>query len=232
VLAVGGALALMSMAPAAGGRSVPTIDHVAPQVAPPSLAAAVAAVRGELRGIPQQGLVLGSNSSVTVFEYADLICLPCATAADTVVAPVIKRFVRSGAISIEFEPIVESPLSEELALGAFGAGEQDLGWNYIQLAYLRSTAASNGPQDSSAALAGALGLDVRLWQVATRRRLWPQMIEQAARVALVGGFSTYPVFVVRSVVNAFATPFVRILRPPVTAAQLSATIRSALRGNT
>jgi protein-disulfide isomerase len=226
------ALALASMAPPAVGRSAPPGRHVARQIAPPSLTAAVAAVRAELRGIPQQGLVLGNSSSpVTVFEYADLICPPCATAAATVVAPVIKRFVVNGQIAIKFEPIVESPLSEELALGAFAAGEQNLGWDYTQLAYLRSTPVSDGPLDSEESLAGALGLNVRLWRAATSRPLWPQMIEQAARVALIGGFAAYPVFVVRSVANAFAPPFVKILRAPVTAAQLSATIRRALRGN-
>jgi protein-disulfide isomerase len=227
------ALALASMAPPAAARSAPSKRSAAVrQVTPPSLADAVAAVRAELRGIPQQGLVLGNSSSpVTVFEYADLICPPCAAAAASVVAPVIKRFVVDGSISIKFEPIVESPLSEQLALGAFAAGEQNLGWDYTQLAYLRSTPVSNGPLDSTASLAGALGLNLRLWRAATRRPLFPQMIEQAASVALIGGFNAYPVFVVRSVVDAFAPPFVRILRAPVTATQLSRTIRRALRGN-
>jgi protein-disulfide isomerase len=232
ILAGLGVLALASMAPPAAGRSAPTRHSAVRQAAPPSLADAVAAVRAELRGIPQQGLVLGNSSSpVTVFEYADLICPPCAAAAASVVAPVIKRFVVNGSISIKFEPIVESPLSEQLALGAFAAGEQNLGWDYTQLAYLRSTPVSDGPLDSTTSLASALGLNVRLWRAATRQRVFPQMIEQAASVALIGGFSAYPVFVVRSVVDAFAPPFVRILRAPVTANQLLGTIRRALRGN-
>jgi protein-disulfide isomerase len=230
VLSLGGAVALMSMAPGAAGRPSLTSRHVARQSVPPSLAAAVAAVRGELRGIPQQGLVLGNSSApVTVFEYADLISPPCAAAAGTVVASVIKRFVRSGVVNVEFEPIVESPLSEELALGAFAAGAQSLGWDYAQLAYIRSTALSNGPLDSPGTLAGALGLNLRLWGSALRRPLWPQMIEKAASVALIGNFSAYPVFIVRSAADVFAPPFVRVLRAPVTLAKLSATIRTAVR---
>jgi protein-disulfide isomerase len=230
VLSLCCALALMSMAPGAAGRSSLTNRHVARQSVPPSLAAAVAAVRGELRGIPQQGLLLGNSSApVTVFEYADLISPPCAAAAGTVVASLIKRFVRSGVVNLEFEPIVESPLSEELALGAFAAGDQSLGWDYAQLAYVRSTALSNGPLDSPGTLAGALGLNLRLWHSALRRRLWPAMIEKAASVALIGNFSAYPVFIVRSAANVFAPPFIRVLRAPVTLAKLSATIRRAER---
>jgi hypothetical protein len=212
VLAVGVALALMSVVPGAAARSALTSSRVAVQTAPPSLQAAVAAVRSELKGIPQQGMVLGSSSApITVFEYADLICPTCATAAGTVVASVIKRFVRSGEVNIEFEPIVESPRSEQLALGAFAAGEWSLGWDYAQLA-------------------GSLGLNGRDWLSACRRRLWPALIEQAAKVALVGGFTAYPVFIVRSSANGFGSrPFVRVLRAPVTLAQLSATIRRALR---
>jgi protein-disulfide isomerase len=231
VLAVGAALALMSVAPGAAGRSALTSSRVAVQTTPPSLQAAVAAVRSELKGIPQQGMVLGSSSApVTVFEYADLICPTCATAAGTVVASVIKHFVRSGEVNIEFEPIVESPRSEQLALGAFAAGEWSLGWDYAQLAYIRSTPQSNGPLDAPQTLAGSLGLNGRDWLSAYRRRLWPALIEQSAKVALVGGFSAYPVFIVRSSANGFGSrPFVRVLRAPVTLAQLSATIRRALR---
>jgi hypothetical protein len=230
VLSLCCALALMSMAPGAAGRPSLTNRQVARQSAPPSLASAVAAVRRELQGIPQQGLVLGNGSApITVFEYADLISPPCAAAAGTVVASLIKRFVRSGLVNLQFEPIVESPLSEELALGAFAAGDQSLGWDYAQLAYVRSTPLSIGPLDSPGTLAGALGLNRRLWNSALRRRVWPAMIEKAASVALIGNFSAYPVFIVRSAADAFAPPFIRVLRAPVTLAKLSATIRTAAR---
>jgi hypothetical protein len=55
------------------------------------------------------------------------------------------------------------------------------------------------------------------------------MIEKAASVALIGNFSAYPVFIVRSAADVFAPPFVRVLRAPVTLAKLSATIRTAVR---
>jgi protein-disulfide isomerase len=223
-------MALVSVAPGAAGRPALTSPNIVRQTPVPALQAAVAAVRGELRGIPQQGLVLGASSApVAVFEYADLVCAPCATAARTTVASLIRRFVRSRAVSIELEPIVESPRSEQFALGVFAAGEQSQGWDYAQLAYTRSTSQSDGPLDSPGTLAASLGLNRRLWRSACRRPLWPALIEQAARVALVGGFTAYPVFIVRSTVSTFSPPFVKVLSAPTTA-QLSATIRRALRG--
>jgi protein-disulfide isomerase len=221
-------------APAAGSRGVgqSASRGATGRAVPPSFPAAAATVRAELQGIPQNGLVLGDGSArVTVFEYADLICPSCARAASAIIAPVIKRFVRERKVSIQFEPIVESPRSEAFALGVFAAGVQHHAWDYAQLAYLRSVPAGNGPPGTPLRLAAALGLNLHRWRSCLPRRQWPRVIEQAAKVALIGGFTDYPVFIVRATAYVFGrrTHSISVLRAPVTLAQLSATVRRALQ---
>jgi hypothetical protein len=231
-LTVAVALALVGLGAASlagGAQTAQRIGLATRAVAPPPLAAAAARVRAELRGIPQNGLVLGSTSAgVSIFEYADLICKPCTLASNAIVKPVIKRFVRTGDASLQFEPIVEGPRSDQFALGAFAAGTQHRGWNYTQLAYLRCTASSDGPVGTPAQLARSLGVNLRRWRASLSRRQWPRTIEQAARVALLGGFIGYPVFIVRATANFFDTNRITVLRAPVTLAELSKAVRRAI----
>lgn len=185
----------------AGGSAIgaaSSTDSPARHAPAPALSSAAASVEAELAQIPQRGPTIGvARAPVTVFEYADLICNTCAQAAASVVAPVIASFVRSGAVRIEFDPIVESPRSEQYALGAYSAGVQHKAWDYIMLVYLLTTTRSDGPLYQPAALARSLDVNRRRWRALLRGRKWPAMIEQAAKVALLGGFSSYPVFIIR-----------------------------------
>lgn len=215
----------------AGGAPVgPQTVPASRRVVPVPLRTAAAAVRAELQGIPQSGFVLGNTSSgVAIFEYADLICGPCTQASTAVVEPAIRRFVRTGDASLQFEPIVQGPRSDQFALGAFAASIQHRGWEYTQLAYLRCTASSDGPVGMPQQLAQALGLNTRRWRASLRRRQWPRAIEQVAKVALLGGFTGYPVFIVRATAGFFNTHQITVLRAPVTLAELSRAVRRAIR---
>jgi hypothetical protein len=189
-------------------------------------------VRAELAQIPQHGMVLGSPSArVTVFEYGDLICGPCARTAGSVLAPVIASFVRSDAVRIQFEPIVESPRSEAFAIGAYAAGAQRAAWDYILLAYLCTTPSSDGPLYEAPTLARVLGINRSRWHRQLAERRWPAQIEQSARVALLGGFSNYPVFIIRGpgIRRSKSTGgrSVIILQAPVTLAALTQAIITA-----
>jgi len=164
----------------------------------PALGPSAAAVAAELHGLPQHALSLGSASApVTVDEYADLICGPCAAASRRVLAPAIASFVRADAARFVFEPIVESPRSQRYALGAYSAGTQRKGWSDVLLAYAESRGNGRGPAYGARALARAVGVRSRRWRSLVRRKAWERMIEQSARVALLGGFTSYPVFIVK-----------------------------------
>jgi len=133
---------------------------------------------------------------------------------------VIKRFVRSGVVNVAFKPIVEKPaLAGFWRSGAFAAGTQSLGLDYAQLAYMRAPTEQR-PSTRRVRSRGA-GLNLRLWGSALRRPLWPQMIEKAASVALIGNFSAYPVFIVRSAANGLRAALYQGLRARFTFAKLS-----------
>jgi hypothetical protein len=194
----------------------------------PPLTTSAASVEAELAGLPQQGLVLGASTApVTVVEYADLICLPCARAATTLLEPLISGPVAQGMVRLEFEPIVESQRSSEFTYGADSAGLQEAGWDFLLLAYARTTPRSDGSVNPPAALADALGLNYRHWHKNLFRPMWASQAQHAAAIAAVGGFATYPVFTVRGPAPPGTRPQITILRPPVTLPALSAAISSA-----
>lgn len=184
-----------------------------------SLAKAAARVRQELRGIPQQGLVLGRRTApLTIIEYGSFACSRCAAAHGTVVPKVIERYVRTGEASLEFRGIageLRSP-SRDLALSAHAASAQSHGWDFLQLAYLRSLGGGAGlpgtPAESSAKLAAALGLDARRWNEKRAEPAWSEQVKAAASVAAVARFSVFPVFLVRARANP-GQPFVVLTDP-------------------
>jgi hypothetical protein len=188
------AAATMPALTGCGSRQHAQPTVAAPAVTHPALPGAATLVRGELRGIAQHTLVLGSpRAPVAIIEYADLVCSMCARVHRTVVPEVIRRYVRTGEASLEFRSIASAPRSRNLALGAYAASTQHRGWDFVQLAYLRSSVA----QDSSARLALALGLDVPRWRRDLRQPEWPSLIQAALSVVRVARFAGDPVFLVR-----------------------------------
>ncbi len=218
-------VALVAMLSAAAGASARATKPPAPR---PTLAADAAVVQAELAGIAQQGLMLGSSTApVTVVEYTDLVCLPCARAATNVLAPLIGDYVRQGTVRVVLAPITQSQRSSLYAYGTYAAGLQGQAWDYALLAYARSTARGNGPTDQPAALARALALNVGRWHASLFRPRWANSISATAAVIAVGGFTSFPVFTVRGLPNAKGHVAVKIIRPPVTLPALIAAIAGA-----
>jgi protein-disulfide isomerase len=97
----------------------------------------VGAVRSELKGIPQNGLILGDPSAkVTLAEFGDLQCPVCKGFAEEVVPEVIDSKVRSGEAKLEFRNFtIISEESTPAAAAAIAAGMQGRGWNFVELFY-------------------------------------------------------------------------------------------------
>lgn len=192
-----------------------TVAEAASTTPAAPLAATVARVRSELRGIPQKGLVLGSPSApVTIIDYGHFACPTCAAVHGTVLPKVIERYVRTGKASIEFRGIAGSTASpaRDLALGSHAAAAQRRGWAFVQLAYRRNLERGDASPEPSARLAAALGLDARGWNDELENPAWSAQVKGAADVAAVARFSTYPVFLVRARDNPGA-PFVVLTNP-------------------
>jgi protein-disulfide isomerase len=97
----------------------------------------VAAVRADLDGIPQRGLVLGEpRAEVTLVEFGDLQCPACKGFAEDVVPQVIESKVRDGEAKIEFRSFtIIGEESIDAAAAAIAAGEQGHGWDFVELFY-------------------------------------------------------------------------------------------------
>jgi predicted DsbA family dithiol-disulfide isomerase len=183
----------------------------------PPLAASAARVRTQLKGIPQHGLVLGNpKAPITIVEYGSFACPACAAMHRDLVPQVIERYVRTGKASLEFRGVAGEAASPErdLALASWAASAQRHGWDFLQLAYLRSLAESRPvtAPESPVRLARALGLDAtRLGTDATRPE-WQTQVRAAASVAGAARMTAFPVFLLRAR-SKQDQPFVVLTRP-------------------
>jgi protein-disulfide isomerase len=106
----------------------------------------VGLVAKQLKGIPQNGLVLGEPSAkVTLYEFGDLKCPVCKGFSEEIVPNVIDSKVRDGEAKIEFKnfTIIDEE-STPAGAAAIAAGAQGRGWSFIELFYR-----NQGPETSS-----------------------------------------------------------------------------------
>ena len=190
------------------------------------LRASVARVRGELGQVAEHGLLLGKASApIQIIEYASLDCEACARVHRAVVPAVIDRFVRAGVASLEFRSFADTRRAETLAHGAYAASAQRRGWEFVQLAYLRSLQPGT-EAESPARLAAALGLDGRRFATELRNPEWPLLLKGAASVLSVARFKGDPVFLVRRPGQSFT-----VLTDPRTVQQFTEAIVAAQRAH-
>ena len=92
---------------------------------------------GLLNGIPQRGLALGKPTApLTMVEFADLQCPFCAQYDRDVLPTLVKRYVRTGRLRLEFQPLAFiGPDSARMAVVVAGAAEQARAWQLIDLIY-------------------------------------------------------------------------------------------------
>lgn len=99
-----------------------------------------------LRGIPQHGTVLGSpNAPVKLVEYADLQCVYCGVWARDVFPTLVRRYIRTGKVQLEFRGLAFVGADSETALRtALAASEQNKLWNVVELLYRNQGAENSG----------------------------------------------------------------------------------------
>ena len=108
--------------------------------APVARGSAVGAVRTLLGGIPQAGAVLGyPHAPVTMEVFSDLECSYCRELALGAQSSLIRRYVRTGKLKIEFrslETATREPLTFRAQQGAaLAAGRQGKLWYFVELFY-------------------------------------------------------------------------------------------------
>jgi protein-disulfide isomerase len=94
-----------------------------------------------LKGIPQDGLVLGQPyAPVTLVEYIDLQCPDCLQFEQTELEPLVTKYVRTGKLKIKMQPwsILDGPSEHDSNRGqklAIAAAAQDKAFNFAQVMY-------------------------------------------------------------------------------------------------
>ena len=168
LIAAGAVLALAAIAIALGflltGDS--SSDADVPQTGSLTNALSGAAeVEEELRGIPQEGNVLGSPSApVTLVEWVDLQCPFCQQFAGETMPTIIADQVRTGKVKVELRTLAFiGPDSERGRDALIAAGEQNKLFNFLQLLYTNQGTENTGWLDDDfvrLAAASIPGLDV------------------------------------------------------------------------
>jgi protein-disulfide isomerase len=163
-----------------------------------------AEVESDLRGIWQIGMVLGDpDAPVKLIEFGDLQCPVCKGFAEEILPPIIANQVRKGEAKLEFRnfPII-GPQSVDAGAAALAAGEQERGWNFVDLFYENQGAEDSGYADDAflKAVARAAGVkDMAKWNE-DRKRLRAQ-VETTSKEAREFGFSGTPSFAIEGPAN-------------------------------
>jgi protein-disulfide isomerase len=103
-------------------------------------------VVGELRGIPQRRLVLGrDNAPVTMVEYADLQCPFCAQWAVNVFPELVRDYVRTGKLRLEWRGLAFiGPESADALRAVDAAALQNRLWHLAEIIYLNQGDENSG----------------------------------------------------------------------------------------
>jgi protein-disulfide isomerase len=156
-----------------------------------------AEVESSLRGIWQINMVLGDpDAPVKLVEFGDLQCPVCKGFAEEILPPIIENQVRNGEAKLEFRNFtIIGPQSVDAGAAALAAGEQERGWNFVELFYGNQGVENSGYADDAflEAVAKAAGVENMAKWNEDRRRLRDQ-VEVTSREARQLGFTGTPSF--------------------------------------
>jgi protein-disulfide isomerase len=159
-----------------------------------------AAALEDLKGIPQNGLVLGKpGAKATIVEYGDLQCPACASFASSSFPTVVERFVATGRAKLEFRGMdFVGPDSTRALRFVHAAGEQGKAWSVISLLYANQGAERSGwvTDDMIRAISNVIGLDPEAMVDAASSTRYAGAIAKSDAQARADGVSVTPSFLV------------------------------------
>lgn len=161
----------------------------------------VAFSRNLLAGIPQHGILLGSPTApVRVVEYADLQCPYCGEYATVALPQLIRQYVRTGEVSMQFRNLsFIGPGSVQAGRAAAAAAQQNKLWNFIDLEYLNQGEENTGYVTQSyldRLLASIPSLNVAGAERASQTSAAKAALAAATASAVANGISSTPSFLV------------------------------------
>ena len=167
------------------------------EATPPPVSAASSGRDELFRGVPQNGITLGSpEAPVTLVEFADLQCPYCAEWARDALPTIVQEYVRSGRVRLVFRGLSFIGEQSETALrAALAAGEQDRLWDVLHGLFLQQGAENGGwVTDSLLRSFGGTGLDTERMLDSTRSSWVEGQLLAARSAATVAGVDGTPFF--------------------------------------
>ncbi|HET6831134.1 MAG TPA: thioredoxin domain-containing protein [Solirubrobacterales bacterium] len=151
-------------------------------------------------GIPQSGIELGDpQAPVTLVEFADPQCPFCRDYTADVMPGLIEQYVAPGDLRMELQLLTFiGPDSEAIARAAQAAGEQDLLWQFMDVAYARQGVENSGYADQSFidGAGEAAGVDVEEMNASVESAAVTKALEDAQAAAADAGINSTPSFLV------------------------------------
>ena len=176
------------------------------KVAPGSKAAADTekTVTSLVGGIPQSGDVIGSSSApVTMQYFGDLECPICRDFTLGALPTLIKKWVRTGKLRIEYRSLETATREQEVfktqQVAALAAGKQNKMWNFIETFYHEQGEEDTGyvTENYIQGIAKQVpGLDLAKWTSDRDETALEKQIEADGEAAANAGFNGTPSFLI------------------------------------
>jgi protein-disulfide isomerase len=162
----------------------------------------IALVDDQLRGIPQDGMVLGDPGARAILvEFGDLQCPACAQYAEQVIPEVIAGPVRQGKAKIDFRNyVIIGSESTDAGAAAIAAGEQGRGWNFVELFYRNQGFENTGYVTNeflTAIARGARVPDIARWNADRKSKAVLREVNRTTSEASSLGFTGTPSFAIQ-----------------------------------
>jgi protein-disulfide isomerase len=163
--------------------------------------AGVAYSAGLFAGIPQHGTVLGrADAPVKMVEFADLQCPYCNEYAVQALPTLVRDYVRTGEVSMQFENLsFIGPGSVAAGRVAAAAAQQNRLWNFVDLMYLNQGEENSGyvtPSYLRRLLDAAPGVNVANALSASQTPSVDAALKQATDIANADGIDSTPSFLI------------------------------------
>jgi protein-disulfide isomerase len=159
-----------------------------------------AAATALFRGLPQNGIHLGSTKAPTLIEFADLQCPFCQEYSNGVLPSVVKRYVRTGKVGYELR--VRSFLGPDSVRAAGAAAEatrENKLYQFADLFYRRQKEENTGYVTDSfvRGIASGVGVDPGKATAAADNASSQSLVAEAERQAAALGSRSTPDFFLR-----------------------------------
>jgi protein-disulfide isomerase len=186
-----------------------------------------AVVGKQLRGIPQQGMVLGDpKAKVTLIEFGDLQCPVCKAFSEGIVSEVIAAPVARSEAKLDFRNYtIISEASVPAGAAAIAAGEQGRGWNFVELFYRNQGVEGTDYVDDAflTSIAKGAGVaDIGKWNADRKGKRVLDEVAKQTEEAEERGFEGTPSFAIQGPSGKIET-----LEFPSSASELEDAIRQA-----